>query len=67
VGYAYRWLAEMLFGLPRDEWRDDLLLLLIYVSCYGIQCGLQRVLLWASSKNIQEEPMPDAEPLVEKN
>jgi hypothetical protein len=67
VGYAYRWLAEMLFGLPRDEWRDDLLLLLIYVSCYGIQCGLQRVLLWASSKKLQEEPMPDAEPLMEKN
>jgi hypothetical protein len=67
VGYAYRWLAEMIFGLPRDEWPDDLLLILIYLSCYGVQRGLLRVVQWAESKPNQPETLPDAEPLVEKS
>jgi hypothetical protein len=67
IGFAYRWLGEQLFGIPREEWRDDQLLILIYLSSYGVHYGLLRVVQWAESKQNQPETLPDAEPLVEKS
>jgi hypothetical protein len=66
VGYAYRWLASELLGFPKDEWRDDMLLLLIYATCYGVQCCLVRVLgrLYVPNTLPLLEKDSDIEPLV---
>jgi peptidoglycan/LPS O-acetylase OafA/YrhL len=69
IGYAFRWLGYQLFGFNINSWRDDILLFLVYLSCYLLHCTMECVKSKFKKKTIiiiHQEIGHEIETLLEK-
>jgi hypothetical protein len=56
---AIRWIGNMLLGWDPDQWRDDVLLLTVYLACYGLHHLMVNIRARLSPKPLYVELVSD--------
>jgi peptidoglycan/LPS O-acetylase OafA/YrhL len=56
LGAAVRWVGEKLLQWDQGKWRDDTLLLAIYLACYGLHQLMVKIMAWRSQKPYSAVP-----------
>ena len=63
---AVRWVAEQLLQWDQGKWRDDTLLLAVYLACYGLHQLMVKIMAWRFPKPysaVSSEPKEVCAPL----